>query len=338
MRIINYISFLILRGLWFSWRYVMPEKFSFAMTRRVGLLAYRLLGRYRRLTLSNLEYALGDCTTLEERERIARECFINIGYNFMELMFMDKIVEEWEERVEWEGDNLVDDLGKQGQGFFAFGGHLGCYTLVAVTEKRFKDIGLNMLMRPLRNEFLNDFIAMMAKNLDANIIYSRGTGDEIVNAAENGELIGLFMDQESRRKQGMFVKFFGRDACSHVVPGHLALKHDIPMLPLWMPRTTPGRFKVIFKEPLEVEHTGDPDQDLKLMTQAIVDEVEWAIRKWPEQWLWAHDRWKRKIDGSDVAERKKKKKAKWLRRKGVYLTSEQVAAKKKKEQAGDAEK
>jgi len=79
--------------------YQLPGFWTSSDTRCSALLGYRVLGRYRRLTLSNLELALGDSTTPEERESIAKESFVNVAYSFMELMFMEKILDQWEERV-----------------------------------------------------------------------------------------------------------------------------------------------------------------------------------------------------------------------------------------------
>ena len=68
------------------------------------------------------------------------------------------------------------------------------------------------------------------------------------------------------------------------------------------------------------------------MTQAIASEVEQVIRAHPEQWLWAHNRWRRRPDGTKVelfTKHKKKDRGK-ARKKGDYLSSKDLAEKVRK--------
>jgi len=184
---------------------------------------------------------------------------------------------------------------------------------------------------------LMDFLAT---KFEGRIISTRGTGKMIEDAVNNGELVGLYMDQESRRGQGVFVKFFGRDACSHVVPGYLAWKNDVPMVPHWLVRKKPGYVRAIFREPIKYELTDDVDENNRRVAQAIADEIESAIREYPEQWLWAHNRWRRRPDGTkiEIYEKKKKKRSRTKAREaGEYLSSKDMA-KRAAEERGESDK
>ena len=246
MKAINYAVYAVIRGVLFFGRW-MPMAPTFFFMRLLGGMAYRLAGKRRALMLYNLELALGATTTPEERERIARESMISLFLSAGECLHMDQIYAHWERHFTVEGEENVRPLVEARKGFFGIGAHLGGWMLPGAIYCVFPELPWgNMVARPLRNPYMQALLEYLAKNFDGSIITTRGTGQQIVDAVERGELVGFYMDQESRRDQGIFVKFFGRDANSHVVPGYLAWKHQVPFIPVWHVRTGPGKFRIIF--------------------------------------------------------------------------------------------
>jgi KDO2-lipid IV(A) lauroyltransferase len=302
---------------------IVPMQVTFFFMRLLARAVYPFLGKRREIMLWNLEHALGDETTEEERKRIAFRSIENLFVAMGELLHLEKITNNFNKHFTWEGKEIVDRYIAEGKGFFVFGGHYGGWTLPSVAPALFPELpAVNMVARPLRNPYMDSILHYLAGKFNGKVVTTRGTGQEIVDAINNGELVGLYMDQESRRGQGIFIKFFGRDASSHVVPGYLAWKHNIPLVPFWIPRTRSGHFHVIFRGPLQYELTDDTEENNRRVTQAIADEVERTIRERPEQWLWAHSRWRRRPDGTvhPLFERKKRSRSK-SRKAGHYLSS-----------------
>jgi len=326
MKVLNYTVYAIIRVFLFFGRWT-PMAPTYFYMRLLGALAYRLAGRRRALMLYNLELALGDRTTVEERERIARESMISLFLSIGELLHMDQFYAHWERHFTVEGEENIRSLVDAKKGFFGIGAHLGGWTLPGAIYCVFPEVPwVNMVARPLRNPYLQGLLDYLAKNFGGSIITTRGTGQRIIDAVERGELVGFYMDQESRRGQGVFVKFFGQDACSHVVPGYLAWKHQVPFIPIWHVRTGMGKFRVIFGAPIQYELTDDPDENSRRVTQAIAKALEDLIGEHPEQWLWAHNRWRRRPDGSNLKLFQKKRKDRTrAREKGDYLSSKDLA-------------
>ncbi|MFO8056834.1 MAG: hypothetical protein R6V10_06030 [bacterium] len=313
---------------------IVPAEITFFWMKVLVRIVYPFLRKRRKIMLWNLEHALGDETTPEERERIAFRSMENLFLAMGELLHLEKIMSQFDRRFTWEGKEIVDRYIAEGRGFFVFGGHYGGWTLPSIAPAMFPELSaVNMVARPLRNPYLDGILHYLAGKFKGKVVTTRGTGREITDAIDNGELVGLYMDQESRRSQGIFVKFFGKDALSHVVPGYLAWKHDIPLIPFWIPRTKPGHFHVIFREPLQYELTDDPEENNRRVTQAIAAEVERTIRERPEQWLWAHSRWRRRPDGTvhPLFERKRRSRKKW-QKSGDYLSSADQARKSRSQQ------
>lgn len=329
MRVINYVIYALIRGMLLGARLV-PMGFTFWWLKGLARLAYRLARRRRALMLWNLESALGDQFTPEQREEIARQSFENMFLTMGEFIHMDTIIGHWQKHFTFEGVEILERLIEQKKGMFVVGGHFGAWLMDAVMSPKFPGIpGLNVVVRPLRNPRLQQVLEFVAGKFGGKLITTRGTGEVIEERVARGELVCFYMDQESRRDQGIFVKFFGREASSHVVPGYLAWKNNIPLIPGWMLRVRPGHFHMILREPLKYELTPDKDENNRRVTQLIADEVERTIREHPEQWLWAHNRWRRRPDGTKdpLFEKESKRSRGKARKRGDYVSSEDLAKK-----------
>jgi Lauroyl/myristoyl acyltransferase len=47
-----------------------------------------------------------------------------------------------------------------------------------------------------------------------------------------------------------------------------------------------------FCPPMRFEPSGDAQADYQRIMQALHDVLEGYVRRYPDQWLWLHDRWK----------------------------------------------
>jgi KDO2-lipid IV(A) lauroyltransferase len=113
-----------------------------------------------------------------------------------------------------------------------------------------------------------------------------------LRALKAGDAVGILIDQNTTAAEGVFVDFFGIKACAGTAFVKLAHHSGAAVVPgyaVWSEKT--GRYMLHF-EP-EVEMTGDVAAD----TQRVHSRLEAAIRKYPDQWLWIHRRWKTRPAG-----------------------------------------
>jgi KDO2-lipid IV(A) lauroyltransferase len=59
------------------------------------------------------------------------------------------------------------------------------------------------------------------------------------------------------------------------------------------------KYVLRFGEELEVVHTGDAEQDVLTNTAVFTAAIERYVRRYPEQWLWMHRRWKTRPAGEE---------------------------------------
>jgi KDO2-lipid IV(A) lauroyltransferase len=113
-----------------------------------------------------------------------------------------------------------------------------------------------------------------------------------------GETVGILMDTNMTPPQGVFVPYFGVEACTASGLARVALKTDAAVLPgflLW--DDAKQKYVLWFGECMELVRTGDAEADSVANTARFTAAIEGAVRRHPEQWLWMHRRWKTRPAG-----------------------------------------
>jgi len=102
----------------------------------------------------------------------------------------------------------------------------------------------------------------------------------------------LLMDQHAGPKHGVTLDFMGRPASTHTSPARLHLRTGAPILVGSFVRVGPFRYKMVTGAPIRFEPSGNRDQDIVALLTLINHRLETVIRQYPEQYLWAHNRWR----------------------------------------------
>ena len=63
-------------------------------------------------------------------------------------------------------------------------------------------------------------------------------------------------------------------------------------MPCFVVRDTDNKFKVIVEKPIILNKTEDKEEDIKKYTASWTRVLEEYVRKYPDQWVWVHKRWK----------------------------------------------
>ena len=120
----------------------------------------------------------------------------------------------------------------------------------------------------------------------------------LLKAMQAGDTVGILMDTNMTPPQGVFVPFFGTPACTASGLARVALRSGAAVLPgflLWEPGE--GRYVLHFGRELTLIQTGNAEEDAMANTALFTRTLEDYIRRYPEQWLWVHRRWKTRPAG-----------------------------------------
>jgi KDO2-lipid IV(A) lauroyltransferase len=121
---------------------------------------------------------------------------------------------------------------------------------------------------------------------------------DILRALRNNETVGILVDQNTTRDEGVFADFFGIPACTTPAVATLALRTGAAVIPgflIWEAKAR--RHRLHFDPPVELITTGDSSRDVVENTRMFNSILENIIRRYPDQWLWIHRRWKTRPEG-----------------------------------------
>jgi KDO2-lipid IV(A) lauroyltransferase len=135
---------------------------------------------------------------------------------------------------------------------------------------------------------LDELAARFRRRSGAELIIKRQAVREVLQALRRGRMVGILLDQNATRAEGVFVPFFGVPASTSKGLAVLALRTSAPVVPVFLRREPGGRHCLEASPALEPPADGD----VAAYTATFNQVIEAAIRRAPEQWLWMHARWR----------------------------------------------
>ena len=269
---------------------LLPWHAALGLGRSLGRLAYLVDTRHRRVVRENLR--LSDLNLTEAQTRkLAKECFAHFGAMLMsapQLLHME--AEALGRLVHFEGLENWDAARAQGKGFIVLTGHYGCWEALAlalsVNGRAFAVIG-----RELDNPLLDPYLRKLRSRWGNRVILKEGAMRDALRLLKQGEGIGFLLDQDALTK-GLFTKFLGRWASTHSTAGLLAVKYQIPVVPMFSWPNADGSIAVRIDPPITMPRSGDRDRDIWIATRVMTRCIEDQIRKDPRWWFWMHRRFK----------------------------------------------
>jgi KDO2-lipid IV(A) lauroyltransferase len=276
----------------------MPRGVARLLAGGLAWLVYTLMGRLRRVGLRNLELALPEVKSAEERAEILRGVYRHLGWQLVEFCRMPSYTEEntkgW---IRTEGLENYFAARDRGKGVLVLTGHLGAWELSSFYHS-LMGYPMGMVIRRLDNRRLDEFVNGIRCMHGNRVLHKDDFARGLLTAMRAGDTVGILMDTNMTPPQGVFVKFFGLMACTASGLARVALKTGAAVLPgflLWEPKEQ--QYVLHFGEALEFSRSGDAEADVLAATQQCNDVLEAWIRRYPDQWLWIHRRWKTRPQG-----------------------------------------
>jgi KDO2-lipid IV(A) lauroyltransferase len=275
----------------------MPRRPARLVAGFISLGAYWSLGRLRRVGFRNLELAM-PALSGSERARILRGVYRHLGWQLVEFCRMSRYTpantRNW---IRTEGLEHFLEAQARGKGVLIVTGHLGAWELSSFYHSLMGH-PMGMVIRRLDNRRLDDHVNRIRCLHGNRVLHKDDFARGLLTAMRAGETVGILMDTNMRPPQGMFVEFFGRQACTASGLARVALKTGAAVLPGFMVWEAAERKYVLrFGPELVFTCSGDAEADAQAATQLCASVTEEWIRRYPDQWLWIHRRWKTRPAG-----------------------------------------
>jgi KDO2-lipid IV(A) lauroyltransferase len=276
---------------------VLPRSIARGLAVSVARVLYALLPKLRRTAKFNLRLAFPEWNE-EKRSTVIRGMLRNLGWMAAEFARLPRYTEENIDRVVvLDGhENFLHGL-RRGKGVLYLTGHIGAWELSSFAHALY-GFPLHYMARPLDNARV-DALVNQYRCLSGNRpIFKNESARALLKILREAGTVGILADQNTMPAEGVFVKFFGKAACTTTGIARVALHTDAAVVPgyaYW--DAALGKYRLRFEPAVELIRTGDMERDVFVNTQRFTNVIEQIVRKHPEQWVWVHGRWNTRPQG-----------------------------------------
>lgn len=151
---------------------------------------------------------------------------------------------------------------------------------------------LTVVVEPLDPPELFEWFAELRRDLGMNVVpLGPSAGSTVLKALRDNEVVCLLCDRDLDRT-GVEVEFFGERTTLPPGPATLSLRTGAPILPTavyFTPRYQ-GHHGLV-RPPVPIQRLGGLREDVGRVTQLLAHELEFLIRRAPEQWHLFQPNW-----------------------------------------------
>lgn len=285
----------------------LPFSWSMCLGRAVGALWRRVDRRHRERVAEQVRSRLA--LPPERVEAFVRKNFEHYGLALAEFCRLGRFSRgDLEKRIDVNGyDAFIGEVLAKGRGAVFIIAHLGNWEWLCSSIPLFGFTG-GAIARPLDNPLVNEFVRTIRERQGLRILDKQGAIRGALKCLKNGEALGALIDQDAGYL-GLMSPFLGETASTITVPMELALRVGSPMVTVAMIREEgrPGHFKVVYDPVVEYpDPDAEPGTEIKRLVDLFNDKLGKLVMVAPEQWFWAHRRWKTRdgrtaVNGMDNA-------------------------------------
>ena len=276
---------------------LLPRSVVRALCIGIGLLAYAVYPRLRRVGMRNLEIAFPQRSG-RERKKILRGLYRGLGRQLAEFCLFPRYTPRnaAEIAVHDGFENFAEAKGR-GKGVILLTAHFGGWEIGSFVHS-IQGHPLNIVIRPLDNPYLNAMVDRYRTRFGNSTFPKQDFARGLLTLLRRGETVGILMDTNMTPPQGEFVDFFGVPACTATGVARVAARTEaavVPAFTIWDKDL--GKYRIHFDPALKLQQTGNDEADAVANTQLFTKVIESYATRYPDQWLWVHRRWKTRPEG-----------------------------------------
>ena len=291
--VIYLLQFLTVQALVFVLN-LLPLELSGRIAKCAGRLFYTFAAGRRKIALGNLARAYGDTLSREQKKAIVRGSFENTAQSILDLFLIKKIRKHAARNFTIKGKENMDAALAQGKGVILITSHLGSWECL---EFLFYLTGIpcSVIVKSLKNKYLDKSIDGLRRATTVIPIPKKNAIRGALTELQANHVVAVLIDQWDG-KDGLWIDFFGTPTATTSLPARLAKKTDCALIPAYCLRKGVGRYEILVLPQVQLPR-GEADWETSV-TRRLNEMLESHIREYPEQWSWAHRRWKPKPETS----------------------------------------
>lgn len=269
---------------------LIPITISLWIARRLGAIAFFFNKKRRLVAYANLKSAFSKEKSPKELRAITKDVYRNLLQTFIEVLNLTKVNKEYVDRyIDVVNMERIDEASISGRGVILLTGHFGCWEMSSIVSAV---IGypITVLAREQKLKRVNELLNRLRESKGCKVVRKGMATKNVIKALYEKDIVGILSDQDAG-KGGVFVDFFDRPTSCHAGPMEIAQRTDSIILPNFIVRVKGPRHKIFLEEYIDFRKSAGGD-DVKEGLQGFATLLESYIRRYPDQWLWLHKRWK----------------------------------------------
>lgn len=277
--------------------YFLPNRVQIALGNFIGILWFDVLRIRRKVAIENVGRAFPDMTA-GEKVRIARSSLKHMGRTIVEYTcFPFSKRPQFDSRFVTTGIENLNAAFAKNKGVLLLTLHLGNGDLAIAALSR-RSLPINLISKQFKTRWLNDLWFGMRAKHGTRFISHEKSSFEILRALKRNEAVFFVLDQFMGPPVGVRTTFFGVETGTAAGLALMAARTGAPVVPCYTFRRNDGLNEMVFEPELPSDtidsQTDDSLRETKvaLLTQIYTDKLEDIVRRYPEQWMWIHRRWK----------------------------------------------
>ena len=273
--------------------FIMPSSLQNLLAKFLAFAFMKLKKKRFHIVMTNLDLAFGETKTKGEKLEIAKKCYYNfakyLGINF--ILNQNTTKQKILKQVVFKNEHFLLDAIRSGRPIIVTTAHFGQWEIFPLAvAARFG--ASSALGRKLDSSVMDKILRANRAQFDVELIDKNGGAKDILKALKARRIVGILVDQNTAPKDGIKVKFFGKDVLHTPAASVLAQKTNALIINAFIYQKGENLNEICFEEPIDIS-TFDKEDAVQKATQMQCSACEEMVRARPEEYFWFHQRFKR---------------------------------------------
>jgi Kdo2-lipid IVA lauroyltransferase/acyltransferase len=267
-----------------------------ALVRRIvvsiAFVLFKILGIRKKVSLENLKNAFPE-KDIHELNEIAYNSFKNFSLTIIESMYAPSLSEEkLFKMMQVEDKKNLDEFFARKNGKIILTAHFGNWEYLGQYIGLEYKIKYPAIVKRMRNHLVDKYVEKCRNRFNYMYpLYMDKNVKEVFKVLQSGKPMAILADQ-SAPQEALYIKFFNRYATTFQGAAVFALRCKASMRMILVLRNKDYSLKMIHEEIKTDDLNDSSDESVYELSKRHVEMLEKYIRKYPDQWLWSHKRWK----------------------------------------------
>ena len=273
--------------------FILPSSLQNLLAKFLAFAFMKLKKKRFHIVMTNLNLAFGETKTKEEKLEIAKKCYYNfakyLGINF--ILNQNTTKQKILKQVVFKNEHFLLDAMKSGRPIIVTTAHFGQWEIFGLAVAAHFGPS-SVLGRKLDSSVMDKILRANRAQFDVELIDKDGGAKDILKALKARRIVGILVDQNTAPKDGIKVKFFGKDVLHTPAASVLAQKTNALIINAFIYQKGENLNEICFEEPIDIS-TFDKEDAVQKATQMQCSACEEMVRARPEEYFWFHQRFKR---------------------------------------------